>query len=251
MTGDKFTIRTSAGELYGSFDSRDDAWSAIGRIRETNYWESVENAAVVPLLAGVTPMPIDPAFLRDGDAAAGEPQEGLTQRELDAAVDTFVGAYNSSRSAFLGYSYASAYLVASGRDLRAAVSAVLAPVLAEVDRLTAERHPVLGEIRAERARQDERWGEQNHPDGTDGGLFFAERRDYHRRVCQEYAAVGGLTWRHILDEEVHEAYAETDPAKLRRELVQVCAVAVAWIEAIDRRGATFVEVLQPREVEQP
>lgn len=44
---------------------------------------------------------------------------------------------------------------------------------------------------------------------------------------------------------------ETDPAKLRRELVQVCAVAVAWIEAIDRRGATFVEVLQPREVEQP
>jgi hypothetical protein len=36
-------------------------------------------------------------------------------------------------------------------------------------------------------------------------------------------------------EEVREAMAESDPAKLRVELVQVAAVSVAWIEALDRR----------------
>lgn len=96
----------------------------------------------------------------------------------------------------------------------------------------------FNDIAYERMRQDAKWGEQNHPDGTDGGAFFAERRDYRRKVCQAYAAEGTVTWRHILDEEVHEAYAETDTAKLRQELVEVAAVAVAWIEAIDRRTAT-------------
>ena len=32
-----------------------------------------------------------------------------------------------------------------------------------------------------------------------------------------------------------KALAEVEPAKLREELIQVAAVAVAWIEAIDRR----------------
>lgn len=30
--------------------------------------------------------------------------------------------------------------------------------------------------------------------------------------------------------------AEKDPVNLRAELIQVAAVAVAWVEAIDRRG---------------
>jgi hypothetical protein len=51
------------------------------------------------------------------------------------------------------------------------------------------------------------------------------------------AAEKTLKWVDILEEEVAEAAAESDPAKLRAELVQVAAVAVAWIEAIDRRAA--------------
>jgi hypothetical protein len=103
---------------------------------------------------------------------------------------------------------------------------------------------VLAAVAAERARQDAQWGEQNHPDGTGartaswGALVHAETAATDARLrCQRAAKVGDLTWRHILNEEVAEAFAEGDPAKLRAELVQVAAVAAAWIEAIDRRAA--------------
>ena len=48
---------------------------------------------------------------------------------------------------------------------------------------------------------------------------------------------GEGTWADILREEYFEALAETDPARLRVELIQVAAVAVAWVEAIDRAEA--------------
>jgi malonyl CoA-acyl carrier protein transacylase len=93
---------------------------------------------------------------------------------------------------------------------------------------------VLTEVAAERRRQDERWGEQNHPDGS-GPLFAAEAAQA-RKECDEAAENGELSWRHILLEEVAEAMAEQDADLLRRELIQVAAVAVAWAEAIDRRA---------------
>lgn len=99
----------------------------------------------------------------------------------------------------------------------------------------SKRQDILHEIEAERAAQDAEWGEQNHPDGTGGDWGAA--REMHRRKCGEAFERGAGTWRHILIEEVAEAFAETDPAKLRAELVQVAAVAAAWIEAIDRREA--------------
>ncbi len=45
-------------------------------------------------------------------------------------------------------------------------------------------------------------------------------------------------WRDILLEEVFEALAEEEPKELRKELVQVAAVAAQWVEAIDRRGGS-------------
>lgn len=58
-------------------------------------------------------------------------------------------------------------------------------------------------------------------------------------ITGEFVTAGHAeAWRHILDEEVAEALAETDPERLRAELVQVAAVAVQWIEALDRRAAT-------------
>lgn len=93
---------------------------------------------------------------------------------------------------------------------------------------------VLDEIRAERKAQDAKWGEQNHPNGT-GGISAHFHADVARNDCNRAAADGRLTWRHILDEEVAEAIAESDPAKLRAELIQVGAVVAAWIEALDRR----------------
>ena len=92
---------------------------------------------------------------------------------------------------------------------------------------------VLDEIVAERVRQHDKWGEQNHPDGT-GGDAYKWLADGARHKCQTAAALGEVTYRHILEEEVAEAYAESDPQRLRAELIQVAAVAVAWVEKIDR-----------------
>jgi hypothetical protein len=103
---------------------------------------------------------------------------------------------------------------------------------------TCERPPaaaVLAEVAAERLRQDAKWGEQNHPDGT--GITPEQQKlaDVARSMCQQVFAEGRGDWAHVLMEEVREALAESDPAKLRVELVQVAAVSVAWIEALDRR----------------
>jgi hypothetical protein len=92
---------------------------------------------------------------------------------------------------------------------------------------------VLAEVEAERRRQDSRWGEQNHPDGT--GDAYADDAALARKECEQAADSGELSWRHILLEEVAEAMAEREPADLRNELIQVAAVAVAWAEALDRR----------------
>src|ERR1043165_159487 len=93
---------------------------------------------------------------------------------------------------------------------------------------------VLDEVAAEGRAIDAKWGEQNHPDGT--GYWPREFEvEAAREECKAAAKYGYLTWRHVLREEVAEAFAETDPAAIRAELIQVAAVAVAWVEAIDRR----------------
>jgi len=118
--------------------------------------------------------------------------------------------------------------------------ALTAEALRERDARYAKtlQHVILGsniirEIGVERRRQDEKWGEQNHPDGTSGE--WETHANYFRRSADAAAKDGKLTWLHILIEEVYEAFAEVDPARLRVELIQVAAVAAAWAEAIDRR----------------
>jgi hypothetical protein len=93
---------------------------------------------------------------------------------------------------------------------------------------------VLRDIAAERAAQDIKWGEQNHRDGT-GGHTLEVIAQASREICKHAASNGTVTWKMILQEEVSEAFAETDTARLRAELVQVAATAAAWIQAIDRR----------------
>lgn len=99
---------------------------------------------------------------------------------------------------------------------------------------------VLTEVAEERARQDARWGEQNHPDGTGNryGLSAVPEpaADFARQRCDAAFERGAGCWEHILYEEFCEAMAEDDPERLRNELLQVAAVAVHWIEALDRRG---------------
>jgi NTP pyrophosphatase (non-canonical NTP hydrolase) len=78
---------------------------------------------------------------------------------------------------------------------------------------------ILEDVYAERERQDGKWGIQRHDDPT---------------------------WLAILSEEIGESAQEVLQRKfgdvanghgdLREELVQVAAVAVAWVEEIDRRA---------------
>lgn len=114
------------------------------------------------------------------------------------------------------------------------------------------------EVLAERDRQDAKWGEQNHPDGTGPDTLplgdFSWRRAYQdgkahtldgtsaktlaacaTEVTDVAAKQGHVTWADILTEEHFEALAEADPVKLRAELIQVAAVAIQWVAAIDRR----------------
>lgn len=101
----------------------------------------------------------------------------------------------------------------------------------------ASTEVVLAAVGDERERQFTKWGPQHHPDGTEDTFRSRKLRDDARAYCDQLAVVGRVTWSSILLEETFEAMAEVDVTKLREELVQVAAVAVAWVEDLDSRGA--------------
>lgn len=101
---------------------------------------------------------------------------------------------------------------------------------------------VLHEVARERKAQDAKWGEQNHPDlWEETEAQAASARAYATQVADNFRKQNDdpeqtTDFAGILGEEFWEVVAATDdPAALRAELIQVAAVAVAWIEAIDRR----------------
>jgi hypothetical protein len=94
---------------------------------------------------------------------------------------------------------------------------------------------VASDVDDEIARQDAKWGQQNHPDGT--GAEWIDRANLAREDTDAAAEAGQLTWLDVLKEEVFEAFAESDPEKLKAELIQVAAVAEQWVAAIERREA--------------
>lgn len=75
---------------------------------------------------------------------------------------------------------------------------------------------ILADIAEERGRQDEKWG----------GRPGVDRRDDHT-----YAAVLGEEFG-----EACQAWLQREVTQLRTELIQVAAVAVAWVEEIDNGG---------------
>lgn len=93
---------------------------------------------------------------------------------------------------------------------------------------------ILGDIASERDKQDAKWGPQSHQDGT-GDPAMKAIADYAKKRCDQLFSEGKGTWGAILEEETREAFAESSPDLLRKELIQVAAVCVAWIEDLDRR----------------
>lgn len=103
--------------------------------------------------------------------------------------------------------------------------------------LVLEQQTVLDAVRDEWQRQVERFKQQNWPNGTATDASDHTLANLYRTECEVAAQNKRLTWAHILREEVYEALAESDPRKLRAELVQVAAVAANWISCIDRKLA--------------
>jgi hypothetical protein len=95
----------------------------------------------------------------------------------------------------------------------------------------------ITDVDSERQRQLVKWGEQHHPDGT-GNKSQQDRADFARRWCESAFGSGYGTWFDVLTEEVAEAGAERDPARLRAELIQIAAVCAAWIADLDSRAPT-------------
>ncbi|MFF4576892.1 hypothetical protein ACFY15_00545 [Streptomyces sp. NPDC001373] len=102
------------------------------------------------------------------------------------------------------------------------------------------------EVDAERSRQLAKFGDQRHPDMTgdataqcDARLMFDEWAEQYRQInnghLDQRDTDPRLDWTGILLEEVYEALAEPDPARLRAELIQIAAICQAWVSDIDRR----------------
>lgn len=104
---------------------------------------------------------------------------------------------------------------------------------------------VLSDVRAERARQFARYGtNEDLLDGTgpqvewlgDVGGSAVDIEGYLRKNYEAHETeFGKPTFRHLVAEEVAEAFQENNPKRLREELLQVAALAVSWIEKIDAR----------------
>lgn len=99
----------------------------------------------------------------------------------------------------------------------------------------------LEETESELKRQDERWGQQDHPDVSlnhHGEPFLTPVSillDQVREMDKEARETGTLGWDLILLEEALESLDEPDDEKRIEELIQVAAVALQWVKAIRRR----------------
>jgi len=111
--------------------------------------------------------------------------------------------------------------------------------------ISGKRFRIFAEIEQERKRQEEKWGEQNHPmlneklyspnDCLESLSHFRSYNDYGEHK----------NWFAILMEEIYEAFSETNTERQRKELVQTAAVLVQMIECLDRKRADATKVDEP------
>jgi len=105
----------------------------------------------------------------------------------------------------------------------------------------AGRQMVLVETGNEMSRQVEKWGVQNHPSYKHFDVL-AMRGEYvtaeaAKHLCDSRLNASECSWLDILNEEVLEARDEAiagNTEALREELIQVAAVALSWVQSIDR-----------------
>jgi hypothetical protein len=120
---------------------------------------------------------------------------------------------------------------------------------------SADTSRVLRDVADERRLQRVRYGlNRDLMDGTGPRVAWLQGVGQHgdlqsakgieellRLAYEQYEKQQGRpTWRHLVLEEVAEAFAESDPVRLRAELLQVAALCVSWVETLDARGTVGV-----------
>lgn len=111
---------------------------------------------------------------------------------------------------------------------------------------------ISDQVTDEMVAQLQKWGIQNHPSVTRAATLNSEEWyitglsvEEAKKETDRAAKHGNLCWPQILHEECAESMAEcialvskpNDPetlARLRKELIQVAAVAMSWALSIDR-----------------
>lgn len=124
---------------------------------------------------------------------------------------------------------------------------------------------LLEEVRAERARQDDKWGVQDLPcvdpvlAGRAGGCSPERMAEEYgvptearaKFLCQAAQAKGEHTFAHVVVEELCEAIgaaAAGDEEATRKEALQLAAVCVQWAACIDRRRRRRAEAQEAAKV---
>lgn len=69
-------------------------------------------------------------------------------------------------------------------------------------------------------------------------IYRIPTEELAKDLCEEAARVGVTTWAHIAVEELSEAVSAPNDTERRKELIQLAAVVVSWIECLDRNGRT-------------
>jgi len=92
------------------------------------------------------------------------------------------------------------------------------------------------EVERELQFQEYLWGQQSHPDFDGEGwahrVWHQDQLDTRKRSMTRH----GDTWEGIAFEELHEACLETEPLKIRQELIETIAVLTNWVADIDSRA---------------
>lgn len=97
---------------------------------------------------------------------------------------------------------------------------------------------IASEMMFERDRQDEKWGEQNHPIAEPHNPLGVRQAFEHstREHCEHAFEAKHGSWFDILHEELAEVNGTDDPAEQRKELIQLGAVVMGAIECLDRKA---------------
>jgi hypothetical protein len=168
--------------------------------------------------------------------------EGREARELDKPLARKIERLEKSRAEWRAKFY----------DVIDELDVLRAQIAGDDDPWETHCRKILGRVWGERHKQEAAYGHVNgklkwgtgpdaewlHPFvGPEGDFKAAQIQEMFRSAYERYEEEQGLpTWRHLVLEEVAEAFQEDDPERRAEELIQVAALCVSWVERITKES---------------